>query len=334
MIVFDDSEFEIALATYNRPEYVKEWLSHCYEPALKRNIAISVYDSSTNEDTRNYIELFNESRSVKVNYVRIDSSTIIGYKPMYPILQSSAKFLWVSGDSRYHDFDELDELLFSHIHNDEIDYAALAIVNNRENGGKIYTDRSEMIHDFFVSGTCIGLSVYRLSMFERLKADPSYKAEMDKHFKDNYAFGWLGYFYHVYALKDYKALFVNAKVNEILPGKKVQSWARWFYRCWVDDLLELIDNLPEEYENKNNIPFEVWKVLFLDSVRYCYRARKKGDLDSEKYEELIRNGKLRRVTRKTGKIRLFAKGPVFFLKPVYYVNMFLVSIYDTITRRK
>lgn len=334
MIVFDQNEFEIAIATYNRPEFVEEWLNHCYVPASERNIPISVYDSSSNDETKRLIETFNENKSRQVDYIRIDSSTIIGYKPMYPILNSKAKFLWVSGDSRYHDFDELDDLLFSYIHRDEIDYAALAIVNNRENGGKIYTDRSEMIHDFFVSGTCIGLSVYRLSMFDRIKQDEEYKAYLDERFKDNYAFGWLGYFYHAFSKDNYNALFVNAKVYEISPKKKVQTWAKRFYGCWVDDLLELIDYLPDAYKNRESIPSEVWTVLYLDAVRYCYRARRKGDLSAAKFDEMILNQKLNRVTRKTAKIRFFAKAPLFVLQPVYAVNIALVNLYDAVFVRR
>ena len=330
MVIFDKGEFEIAIVTYNRSSFIEKWLDNCYLPAAQRNITISIYDSSTNDETRDYINAFNVNKNSKVEYFKLDSSTIIGYKPMCPILNCKAKFLWVSGDSRYHDFDELDEHLFKYIHSDTVDYAALAIVNNRENGGKIYTDHSEMIHDFFVSSTCIGLSVYRVSIFETIKNDKEYKSYLDGLFKENYAFAWLGYFYHVFSKENYRALFVNAKVYDILQDKKVQTWAKRFYGCWVDDLLELIDKLPDSYINKNMIPKEVWKIMYLDAVRYCYRARKKGDLNATKYIELKKDKKLYRVTDKIAKIGFFAKGPIFILTPIYYVNLLLVNIYDVL----
>lgn len=52
VIKFNDNEFEIAICAYNRPEYIVEWLDKCYEAAKIRNISISVYDSSTDDETR------------------------------------------------------------------------------------------------------------------------------------------------------------------------------------------------------------------------------------------------------------------------------------------
>lgn len=92
-MIFEDNELEIALATYNRALFVEQWLMNCYEPACVRNISISIYDSSTNDETKDFIQNFNERVSRKVNYIKISSDTIIGYKPMYPILNSKCKYV-------------------------------------------------------------------------------------------------------------------------------------------------------------------------------------------------------------------------------------------------
>ena len=92
MIVFDDLELEIALCTYNREEFVKEWLNHYYEGAALRNIGLAIYDSSTNNDTEEFVNLFNKShKGRKIGYYRIPSETTIGLKPLSPILMSKSR---------------------------------------------------------------------------------------------------------------------------------------------------------------------------------------------------------------------------------------------------
>ena len=223
MIRFDNNEFEIAIATYNRPEYIKGWLERCYNDICIRNIYISIYDSSTNSDTQKVVEEFNRDKIQKVEYHSVPSDTIIGYKPMIPIYNSTRKYLWVSGDSRYHDFNELDEKVFPFIKRN-IDFILLWCLNNAENEGKVYTNKSDFLHDCFISSTCIGLSIYKLSLFDELKLNQDLIKEYDNLFMNNYGFAWLGYFYNEFAKGEHTAAFCKVAVKKVLNQKKKQSW--------------------------------------------------------------------------------------------------------------
>lgn len=325
MVQFEAGEFEIAVATYKRPEFVRIWLDNCYEPAVRRNILISVYDSSPDDGTEKMIDSFNENRNVKVQYHRVDEKTIIGYKPMLPILNTTSTYIWVSGDSRYQDFDELDEKLFPMIKNKDIDYAVIDIGNDHPRPDMVFDDKGKMIHACFVATTCIGMSIYRTAIFDIIRNDSSLLEQYDKKFGNNYGFAWLGYFYNVYAMGEYKAALVNAETKSILKKAKVQSWAVRFYGCWAEDLCQIIDSIPDSYADKDSIPKETWDVMKLDSISYGYKARKYGDLDADKYAELKKRGIIAKLTDKPGRIKFFATAPmpvIEFVSGVYRAAYF------------
>ena len=314
MIRFEDGQFEIAVATYKRPEYVKIWLEKCYAQCVERNIKISIYDSSPDRKTESIVQSFIEINHAEIVYHHVDEKTIIGYKPMIPLLETKAEYLWISGDSRYHHFDELDEKVFPYIINRSVDYICFNVPSNYSLPDRIYDDKAQMIHDVFIPSTCIGLSIFRMSVFAPIKNNGALLQKFDTLFKDNYGFSWLGYFYNMYAIGDYKTLLANVEILSILDKPKKQSWSVRFYGCWVDDLCQIIDHIPETYQNKNMIPKNTWRIMRLEAVPYCYNARKHGDLNKKKLKEMTQNGQIDRITDHPGRIKFFATAPMVFVE--------------------
>ena len=103
--------------------------------------------------------------------------------------------------------------------------------------------------------------------------------------------------------------------------KKTQSWAVRFYGCWADDLCQIIDNIPDVYRGKNNIPKNTWKVMKLDNFTYGYLARKYGDLNAEKYEQMASNGMLDRITDNPKRIKFYATAPMWIIEAIYVSNL-------------
>lgn len=307
MVTFGDNEFEIAIVTYNRAPFIKEWIAYGYEDCKKRNIKLSIYDSSTNDDTEQLLKNLNDD-GYGIEYHRVPSETPIGYKPMLPILNSGCEYVWVAGDSRRNDFAELDAKVFPFI-KQKIEYILISAGFNEQNDQKIYTDKSEFLLDCFISTTCIGLSIYKISLFDGLKSDASWMADCDRKYKDNYGFGWLGYFYEAFAKDNYKAAFAVIKILNILPKQKKQAWAGRFYECWVENLCDIMDYIPDVYKTKNKVPRDTWVQMNLDGWFYSKRARDCGGLTPEIYKKYLDNGMLERVTDKTNRIKFFACAP-------------------------
>lgn len=315
MICFEKGELEIAMVTYNRCKFVKEWIINSYEELVKRNIHLSIYDSSTNTETENYVIQFNQDRDVKIEYIRIASETEIGYKPMLPIFNSKAKYVWVSGDSRRHDFGELDEKVFPYLKQD-IDYILLDMVDKvKEN--KFYLDKSEFLRDCFTSSTCIGMSIYKRSIFECLKNDEKWLQQCDLKYRHNYGFGWLGYFFEVYANGNYKAMVAKVKVINYFLDKKKQTWAARWYECWLDNLCDLLDKLPECYENKELVPQVVWEDMQLVNHAIGYSNRMLGHWNREGYQKYKKSGLLSRVTQKSKLVTFYSCAPMWLVKVMY-----------------
>lgn len=319
MVQFTDGQFEIAIATYKRPEFIQKWLEKCYQACVDRNIKLSVYDSSPDRNTEEVINKFNDSRQKIVIYRHVDSETIIGYKPMVPLLESTSEYLWISGDSRYHNFDELDRKVFPYIKEHSIDYICINTSNNYQMPNTFYTDKGKMLHDVFVASTCIGLSIYRTEIFSPIRNNEALQRQYDELYKDNYGFGWLGYFYNVYSMGDYKTLLADVETFTILNKKKTQSWTVRFYGCWVDDLCQIIDNIPDSYEGKEQIPKNTWKIMKLNAIPYCYLARKHGDLNKKKYVEMTEKGYINRITNNPNRIKWFASAPMFAVESVFLI---------------
>ena len=73
IVTFESGEFEIALVTYNRCEFVAEWLERCFIQTKIRNISLSIWDSSTNPDTEEYIKEFNVKENADITYYHVSS---------------------------------------------------------------------------------------------------------------------------------------------------------------------------------------------------------------------------------------------------------------------
>lgn len=305
-IRFNANELEIAVITYNRCKFIADWLKYCYEEIKLRNIKLSIYDSSTNEDTETYIENFKYvMKDHSIQYKRVDSQIEIGYKPIIALLNSTSKYTWIMADARYFDFSLLDKKVFPYIKQD-IDYIILHAINNEENDGKYYIDKNELLKDCFISMTCIGLSIYKTKLFNPLKFDNQFKEKCMLKYRKNYAFAWIGFWGEVYALDNYKAVFSVIPVKGIMEDKKIRSWFKRFYGCWCEDLCDLMDGLSDTYTVTESVIKDTWKYMQPDSPYYCYQARKEGDLTWELYQKYEKKGLWKRVTEKADRIKNFA----------------------------
>lgn len=317
MVTFEDNEFEIAIATYNRRDFIKRWLELCYEDVLKRNISLSIYDSSSNSETEDFIREYNKNHKA-IKYVKVTPETEIGYKPVLPILDSNAKYLWVSGDARYHDFNELDEKVFPLIKRG-IDLIVFYWGYEEGDVEKIYSDKSSFLIDASVSLTGLGWAIYKMKMFDELKTDKACLQEYDAKYRHNYGFGWMGYTLEAFAKNGSTAAITKIQIKNVFPKKK-SAWFPRFYECWVENLIDIADNLPETYTTKRDFPRDIWDKMKRDSHYYCRLARLGGGLDPEVFEKYYKSGMLQRLSDKIGRIKFYAYAPMWQVHVVSFIG--------------
>lgn len=307
MVTFEAGELEIAMITYNRCEFVADWLNSNYSEMKKRNIHFSIYDSSTNNDTEFYIQHFMERENdSEIEYHRVDSNIGAAAKPLLPLRKSQFKYVWVVGDSRYWDYVMLDCEVFPYLKQD-IDCVVCYLAGNDEKANKIYTSMQEFISAAIVSLTCSGATIYKTSIFEPLKENKKLIAECDKKYKNNYGFEWLGYFFEMLLLKNYRAYYaLTSPPILIRPEQKKPVWVHRYYHCWIEDLQAVLDGIADRCQGTDVIMRTHWNWWNLDSPKECWYGRKYGDLNPETYTKFKQNGMLDACSDHVDRMRRFA----------------------------
>lgn len=305
-IAFESGELEIAMVTYNRCNFVAEWLDNCYDQMRKRNIRFSIWDSSTNNDTEEYIGKFMSSKNdFEIEYHHVDSDTAMGYKAMLPLLQSSSKYIWIQADARHYDFDMMDSKVFPYLKND-IDCALLCYCDGALNDGRVYSDRDLFFRDGFISTILYGALILKGEMFDPIKSDTDIRKECDRKYKENWACAFLGYIWEMYALKKHKALLANVPITYINGGKKTSVWAAHFYDVVIGELCNIMDHLSTMYSYTDTALKIVWEWQWLDKAERTYLSRKDGSWNEEAYRKYKANGMLERCTTHGDRMSRFA----------------------------
>lgn len=100
----------VIIPTYNRPELIEILLKKVavYSGKLFK---FSIYDSSTNDLTKNIFRLYEKETTCEVIYKRIDSSIDANRKAISAVGESNEDFFWLCGDKRSADYNALEEML-------------------------------------------------------------------------------------------------------------------------------------------------------------------------------------------------------------------------------
>ena len=304
MVKFCDDELSIVLVTYKRPAFVREWLDNCLLELHERNISLEVYDSSDDNKTKEVVDYFSNLYGIPVKYTYISDKLSVGHVVWEAIKQAQTDYVWVVGDSRRHSFEELDEKVFPYI-KQQYEHIVLETIDNGENDGRIYISRHEMIYNCLISMTCTGYYIYRRSIFNRIISDPNLFEECKLKYDDNYGFTWMGYFLESYSLNnEYKTVFTRVRTYTIAPEKKIIRWNEVFFKCWVDDLCNIVDNCDSSYCVSDDLLKKVWNYLAFDMSFRLYENRKAGVLNKEVYDKYA--VLIKRVSNHAEKIRDYA----------------------------
>lgn len=310
---FDNDELEMAMITYNRPSFVKEWLDSCCQKIIDFNILLSIYDSSENEDTRDIVNDYNKICKGYIKYVRLPSSTTGGYKYLYPILETKAKYLMVVGDSRCHSMEGLAKNVFPNI-SSKYDLIVLSYYNDEKNDKKEFNDLESFLEECFIPITCCGFTIFNMNVFALLRNDKREADRLNSLYRDKYGFAYLGYYLDCYSKSSKKSILLKSPWKELSSMKKHAYWHSQFYECWCDELCQIMDSISDEYGDKDSVLKKTWKRLELDAFDRMIRIKESGALKYSDYKRMKKFGYLRRVTDRSNTFCFVTMMPVFILK--------------------
>lgn len=331
IIRFNDSELEMAMITYERPSFVKDWLSNCLMDIIKFNIKLSIFDSSISNDTFDVIKEFNEKTNNVIIYKRLPSTTTGGYKYVPPILETTSKYIMIVGDSRCHSVSDLCERIHSFIR-DNIELIVLSFFNNESYEIKKYQGLNPFLEECFIPITCCGMTVFRTSVFDSIRLNSEERERFDNCYKDKFGFAYLGYYLESFAYSKQSSVFVKSPWKDLNPQKKIQHWNKKFYECWCDELCQIMDYLPNQYENKDYVLRSTWSKLHIDSFETIMKAKRAGGLRFSDYRRMKEKGYLSRVTDK--RIQFFFSSflPKAILSLVYFFYTYVARVIKRLKR--
>lgn len=331
-----DNKIEIAVIT-NRSAVVIKWLEASVPNIFTLGFALAVYDSSPNDEVERWIKLHNQNSNICIKYRKFDSSYRIDDKFFLSIIESKSEYVFPIGDSRLLNFREVKEKISSFIEN-KFDFISLYSTEVCQDG-KVFTDSKLFFKECFWFSTLLGGLIYKKSIFDILMDEEGWNYYINKYNRND-GFSNNGVFFDLIAEREIQAIFLKIQMKEMFPQKN-RAWLPRFMEVWCDNLCYMFDQLSVVYkEDKDYVLRKTWKEIRLDSVQWCYKARKSGGLSKEIYEFYDSNGLLARVTDKIGRVRFFATQPIaivssyYFLHSTFYIGYRCIrKVYRILMRR-
>ena len=319
---------EISISTYNRAHILEAWLNENYKQLNKIGIKLSVYDSSTNDDTLNLIKKWNSAdEDAKIRYVRKASSIRVDDKVLQSILDSSADYVWPLGDATSIDFEDVSSKVIRFL-NENYDFVCVFGSTKNNNDGMTYSSSLLFFENCFWQTTWLGGLIFKRSIFNSLLEKDRYNYFLTKYNRND-GFSYLGIFYELIADKQITSSFVIVRTDGTIGKNKIQGWLKRFMEVWCDNLIYFVDSLPDYYNSrKEKVLKETWKILDLDGI-WSYKARCCGTLSKDIYEYYDQMGYLDRILNNKTRLRRFATLPNAFIK-LYYL---ILKIQRKLTRR-
>lgn len=309
---------EIAISTYNRPSILESWINNNYKQCSEIGISLSIYDSSTNDETERLVSTINDKNTFpRIKYVRKDSSIRVDEKVLQSIMESSADFVWPLGDSTSINFTDVKNKVVPFLQKD-YDFVCVFGSSRLCNDGKTYTCPIDFFGDCFWHATWLGGIIFNRRIFSPLKNKEIYEAMLRKYNRND-GFSYLGIFFELISDNDICAAFTVIKTDGSIGKNKVQGWLKRYLEVWCDNLIYFVDSIPDYYNSqKERVLKDTWRILDLDGY-WSYKARLAGGLNKEIYDHYDRLGYIDRVLDDKTRIRRFATLPMPFVKTYYFL---------------
>lgn len=305
---------EIEIITYNRPQVVEKWLEINFKKIKALNIALALYDSSTNNETEMLVNKYNENHKGDIKYVHLPSTTKIDNKVLAAILESEYSYVWPLGDSRCIDFCAVENKVLP-FYKKGYDFMCIWSKTGKNNDEKTYNSAQDFFDECFWHTTWMGGIIFNRAIFSPLDNDDAKKYYMNRYNRED-AFNYLGIFYDLIAGKNIQASMSFVDITEMFPNK-ITGWISRYMDVWCGNLCYLIDTINDYYKpSKEKVLKETWHVLRLDSPLWCYKARKKGGLNKQIFEHYDKLGYIDRVTIHKKKMLAYTTMPYLKLRIV------------------
>lgn len=325
MIKFNDNELEAAIITYNRSSAIQVTLETYAKEYIARNIKLSIYDSSEENDTFEVVQGFNELHGNYVEYHRVDSSVEVGDKPILAMLESECEYIWVQPDKRTANFYDLDGYIFPKIK--ENCYKELImttkdyISKHNLSDEKEYDDVQKCFMETIEEQSWVGKVILKTDIFYGYNYE-KITEDIRNEFQDELpGYRFLAFIILVLSQmkSDFRGYMHRVNIDFYLDNG-VKSWQAHYYRYlfgeWVVLWKYLTKKLPDSDDFIKNYfsSQDCKKCLFTDSALYFSRI--KADLYTV-YDEFSKKKFFDYIPIDKSLLEFYAKAPIEKVRRYY-----------------
>lgn len=326
---FDDNELEIAVLTRNRGEILRKFFEKQIDEIREVNASFVIYDTSSNDDTEELVGEY-QNKGYNIKYRRDDFEKSIDEKYLDAIINSTAKYIWIMGDSNYMAISLFSEKSYEYIKND---YQLLVVYGNvvRDKENKEYHNVSDVYADCLWHLTWMGGPVVRRDVYDKLVNEKTKNQIInDANTTKGSWYSSIGVLYDsLLLIGDINARVVTVPFYGLATVEKKQAWVSTAYKTWCKDLCLLVDSFGKSFEkNEDRALKTTWKRLELDGGYWSTRFRVENGLNRDIFDDYNRNGYIARCSEKVKSIKRWAYRPITLVKFAYE----LYKIKEEITR--
>lgn len=289
-----NKELMIGIPTKDHPKYIQYYMARVLEAAKKYNIDIHIYDSSSNDETKNIVFERQRQGYNNVFYHKYGEDIKIEDKLEYIFADSGYEYVWLCGDGVVINIEK------------DIAIVEREIVNNRDlivfgkpliNGGKRYVEYDnpvELLGECFAPITYYGASIVRGDIF---------KKDQWKHYKERYLEQVQpACFFEYFAKNPMNAVYIAHDFFEANPYKKMSDWMKKgrTFEAFAYLMERTVEQLPEIYnKEKKKAKKSIDEYTGVFGISHLWALRTNGNLSfriAVKYRKCVKKVTLTRFT--------------------------------------
>lgn len=281
-----EKKLAVCIPTYNRPEVMDEFFETAVHRYLDYGFDIYIYDSSEGKQTEVVLEKWKQCYK-RVHYVRV-SSKIHSNRKVYDIFREFGEkneydYLWVCSDSIRWNNQTLETI------SNELNKGYDLIIPNYRDveriGTREYLDKNELFLDCAWHMTLYGAVIIKVStMLQEVDWDMLINKYMVPECINHSHVAF--YFEKLCTMDCFSAIHISFQENALIASslKKNSGWKKETFYVWCTCFPEMIQRLPECYQNKKRVIKKSGvnsKILSYPNIR---QLRMEGIFDNSIYE--------------------------------------------------
>ena len=312
---FEDKTLLIGVLTKNHSEYIQCYLSEILDEVKRYNVDIGIYDSSTDEKTKEIVLGKIKDGYDNLFYKQYDPDILIGIKGRDLYINSGYQYIWPCGDGVIPKIAKIYEIIKK-----EMKVGRDCIVFDgwffepKDAIFKIFDDVNDFIEMAWSALTLLGGTVLKGNLY----SEEEYTGYVYKYKMWFPNFGLLEHFSNI----PFNGSYCRCGFQEYNPYKLTSTWMQdgLLVEYFAGEYVKFINKLPAKYsDKKKNIYLKLWKDLHLFRSNRLLRARYTGNLNVRKVLKYHRE--LQKVTREPFfKIIFISVLPVNIVKLLTYAK--------------